>query len=71
LTCWNEENEGTEILCQGAIFGSGETQFMDGTTIKVSGENDEILLSSHLNRQGQTHFPRPEGKFHVLLEDRP
>jgi hypothetical protein len=68
LTCWSE---GAEILCQGATFGSGETRYMDGTAIEVSGENGEVILSTRLNRKGQIRFPRPEGAFYVLLEEGP
>jgi hypothetical protein len=68
LSCWNEA---TEVVCQGATFGSGETRFMDGTTIEVSDENDKILLSARLNRKGEIRFPHPAGKFHVLMEEGP
>jgi hypothetical protein len=68
LTCWSE---GAEILCQGATFGSGDTRYMDGTAIEVSNDHGETLLSTHLNRKGQTRFPRPEGAFYVLIEDGP
>ncbi|MDR1646815.1 MAG: DUF3325 domain-containing protein, partial [Zoogloeaceae bacterium] len=73
LRCWHEAEE---VVCQGADFGSGETRFMDGTAIEVSGDGDngnggEILLSARLNRKGEIRFPRPEGAFHVLMEEGP
>jgi hypothetical protein len=68
LTC---RNEAAEVVCQGASFGSGETRFMDGTLIEVSGGNGEPLLSARLNRQGEIRFPRPIGEFHVLMEEGP
>jgi hypothetical protein len=68
LTCWYEA---AEVRCQGASFGSGETRFMDGTAIEVSGGDGEVLLSGRLNRKGEIRFPRPEGDFYVLLEEGP
>jgi hypothetical protein len=58
-----------EVICRGAVFGSGETRFMDGAVIEVSGENDKTLLSARLNRKGEIRFPRPEGEFHVRMEE--
>jgi hypothetical protein len=68
LTC---RNEAAEVVCQGASVGSGETRFMDGTAIEVSGGNGEPLFSARLSRQGEIRFPRPIGKFHVLMEEGP
>jgi hypothetical protein len=68
LTC---RNEAADVICQGATFGSGETRFMDGTLIEVSDENDNPLLSARLNHKGELRFPRPAGKFHILMEEGP
>jgi hypothetical protein len=68
LSCWNEAEE---VVCQGAVFGSGETRYLDGTAIEVSGGDGEALLSARLDRKGEIRFPRPEGVFHVLLEEGP
>jgi hypothetical protein len=54
LTCWSE---GAEILCQGVTFGSGETRYMDGTAIEVSGENGGVILSTRLNRKPKPASP--------------
>jgi hypothetical protein len=68
LSCWNEADA---VVCQGATFGSGETRFLDGAAIEVSGENGEVLLATRLNRKGEVRFPRPAGAFHVLMEEGP
>jgi hypothetical protein len=68
LTC---RNEVAEIICQGARFGDGSDWGMGGTRIEVSDENSETLLSTRLNRKGELRFPRPDGKFHILMEDGP
>ena len=39
--------------------------------VEVSGENGESLLSARLNRRGEIRFPRPNGTFHVRMEEGP
>jgi hypothetical protein len=68
LTC---RNEAAEVICQGTRFGDGSDWGMDGTVIEVFGDNGKTLLSARLNRKGELRFPRPAGKFHILMEEGP